>query len=85
MTDSISSPSSPGPSGVRRDTTRGLRRLQRFKVGIPPEAVDPKFIEALEYFLGVIAGPEPAFKVPSRHECRFCDIARTECPERIEG
>ena len=55
------------------------------KVGIPPEAVNPKFIEALEYFLGVIAGLEPAFKVPSRNECRFCDIARTECPERIEG
>jgi len=47
--------------------------------------VNPKFIEALEYFLGVIAGLEPAFKVPSPNECRFCDIARTECPERIEG
>jgi len=80
VTDSISSPSSPGPSGVRRDTTRGLRRLQRFKVGIPPEAVDPKFIEALEFFWVSL----PAFKVPSPNECRFCDIARTECPERIE-
>ncbi len=55
------------------------------KVDIPPEAVDQKFIEAFEYFLDVIAGPEPAWKVPSCHECRFCDIARTECPERIEG
>jgi len=54
------------------------------KVGIPPEAVDQKFIEAFEYFLDVIAGSEPAWKVPSCHECRFCDIARTECPERIE-
>ena len=33
----------------------------------------------------VIASLEPALKVPSRNECRFCDIARTECPERIEG
>jgi len=47
--------------------------------------VNPKFIESVEYLLGVIAGLEPAFKVPSRHECGFCDIARTECPERIEG
>jgi hypothetical protein len=54
------------------------------KVDIPPEAVDAKFIEAFEYFLGVVAGSEPALKVPSRHECRFCDIARTECPERFE-
>jgi len=55
------------------------------KIDIPPEAVDQKFIEAFEYFLDVIAGSEPAWKVPSCHECRFCDIARTECPERIEG
>jgi PD-(D/E)XK nuclease superfamily len=55
------------------------------RVDIPPEAVDQKFIGAVEYFLGVIAGLEPALKVPSRHECRFCDIARTECPEKIEG
>ena len=54
------------------------------RVDIPPEAVDPKFIEAFEYFLGVIASSEPALKVPNRNECRFCDIARTECPERIE-
>jgi len=47
--------------------------------------VDPKFIGAFEYFVGVIAALEPALKVPSRHECRFCDIARTECPERIKG
>ena len=54
------------------------------KIDIPPEAVDQKFIEAFEYFLDVIASSEPAWKVPSCHECRFCDIARTECPERIE-
>jgi len=42
--------------------------------------VDPKFIEALEFFWVSL----PAFKVPSPNECRFCDIARTECPERIE-
>jgi hypothetical protein len=54
------------------------------KVDIPPEAVDPKFIGAFEFFLAVIAGLDPAWKVPSRNECRFCDIARTECPERIE-
>ena len=54
------------------------------KIDIPPEAVDQKFIEAFEYFLDVIAGSEPAWKVPSCHECPFCDIARTECPERIE-
>ena len=42
------------------------------KVDIPPGAADAKFIDAFEYFLGVIAGLE------------LRDIARTECPERIE-
>jgi len=34
-----------------------------------------KFVGAFEFFLAVIADLDPAWKVPSRHECRFCDIA----------
>lgn len=54
------------------------------RVTIPPEAVDAAFTENFEYFLSVIDSTEPALKVPSRNECRFCDIAKSECPERIE-
>ena len=77
-------PCPAGPSGLRRNTPAGCVVYNGSKIDIPPEAVDQKFIEAFEYFLGVIAGLEPAWKVPSCHECCFCDIARTECPERIE-
>ncbi len=55
------------------------------RVGIPSEAVDQAFVENFEYFLGIIGSSDPALKVPSRNECRFCDIAKPECPERIEG
>jgi hypothetical protein len=55
------------------------------RVEIPAEAVDEAFIQNFEYFLGIIASGEPALKVPSRNECRFCDIAKSECPERVEG
>jgi len=55
------------------------------RVEIPPEAVDEAFTKNFKYFLDIIASLEPAMKVPSRNECRYCDIAKTECPERIES
>jgi RecB family exonuclease len=55
------------------------------RIQIPSEAVDEKFAADFAYFLDVIGSVEPAAKVPSRNECRYCDIARTECPERIES
>jgi hypothetical protein len=51
---------------------------------IPAEAIDKSFINNFNYFLGTIASNTPAVKVASRHECRFCDIAKSECPERME-
>lgn len=30
-----------------------------------------------------IGGPEPAKKVPSWGECRYCDISKADCPHRI--
>jgi hypothetical protein len=54
------------------------------RVEIPAEAVDEAFVENFGYFLGIISSEGPAMKVPSRNECRFCDIAKAECPERVE-
>jgi hypothetical protein len=55
------------------------------RLKIAYDAVDAKFIDDFKYFLGVIGSIEPAIKVPSRNECRFCDIAKTECAERVES
>ncbi len=55
------------------------------RLKIPRDVVDAKFIDDFTYFLDVIGSDEPATKVPSRNECRFCDIAKTECPERVES
>lgn len=54
------------------------------EVEIPAAAVDEDFKKRLFALIGRIAAPEPARKVPSFAECRFCDIARTHCPERVE-
>jgi len=55
------------------------------RVNIPHEAVDEGFVRNFEYFLEVIGSANPAMKVPSRSECQYCDIAKSECPERVEG
>ena len=32
-----------------------------------------------------IAADKPAARVPSEHECRFCDITAEDCPERLDA
>jgi hypothetical protein len=54
------------------------------RLQIPHDSVDSKFVDDFTYFLDVIGSDEPAIKVPSRNECRFCDIAKTECVERMD-
>ena len=40
--------------------------------------------EKFSKVVGTVGGTEPASKVPSLGECRFCDISKVDCPERIE-
>lgn len=51
---------------------------------IPPGAIDDTFIKHFEYFVDVIGSEMAAMKAPSRNECRFCDIAKSECAERVD-
>ena len=64
------------PSGC---VVYGDRRVQ-----LPTGVIDDAFIKNFNHFLGVIGSNRPAVKVPSTYECRFCEIAKSECPERIE-
>ena len=32
-----------------------------------------------------IAADKPAARVPSEHECRFCDITAEDCPQRVDA
>jgi hypothetical protein len=52
---------------------------------IPASAVDASFKENFNYFIKVLASNEPPYKAPSESNCRFCDIHKQECPERIEN
>ena len=53
-------------------------------VGIPASGVDRKFIDRLGSLIRRLADENPARKVPSASECRWCDIAVADCPERVE-
>jgi len=54
------------------------------RVDVPTDAVGSEFAEQFDYFLDILDSDEPALKVPSRQECRYCNIAKSDCPERIE-
>ncbi len=50
---------------------------------IPARMLDRKFRDTVTYWLDIIAGVQPR-RVPSKPECRFCDITAADCPDRIE-
>jgi hypothetical protein len=54
-------------------------------VDIPPSAIDEEFEKNFGYFLDILDSDESANKVPSARECKFCDIGKADCPERIDA
>ena len=63
----------------------GLVVYQDHEVRIPSEAVDGAFIDSVSSLVRRLAADAPARKVPSATECRFCDITRDDCPERLDA
>ncbi len=53
-------------------------------VDIPASKVDASLRELFRKTVLTIGGPKPARRIPSWGECRYCDISRADCPERIE-
>jgi len=54
-------------------------------VDISSSRMDAHLKELFRKTVLTIGGPEPARKVPSWGECRYCDISKADCPERVEG
>jgi hypothetical protein len=52
-------------------------------VDVPSSKIDAELKELFRKAVLQIGGPEPARKVPSWGECRYCDISQADCPERI--
>ena len=64
---------------------RGQVTYRDHTVRVPPDAVDDAFIENLGALIRRLSADEPARRVPSRQECRFCDIAAANCPARVDA
>ena len=64
---------------------RGQVTYRDHTVRIPAEAVNDPFVQNLGTLIRRLSADEPAKRVPSRQECRFCDISAADCPERVDG
>jgi len=54
-------------------------------VDVPASKIDADLKDLFRKTVLAIGGSEPAPKIPSWGECRYCDISKTDCPERIEN
>ena len=75
------------PKAIERYRSLKLRGQVTYRdhtVRISAEAVDEQFIQNLGALIRRISSDEPARRVPSRQECRFCDITVADCPERVD-
>ena len=54
-------------------------------VRVPAEAVDENFVLNLGALVRRLSADEPARRVPSPSECRFCDIGTADCPVRVDA
>ena len=51
---------------------------------VPMGSLHTQFKTDLGALIRRIAADSPAARVPSEHECRFCDITANDCPNRME-
>ena len=52
---------------------------------VPMGSLHTQFIKDLGSLIRRLAADKPAARVPSEHECRFCDITADDCPDRIDA
>ena len=49
------------------------------------DSLHTQFIKDLGALIRRLSADKPAARVPSRHECRFCDITAEDCAARVNG
>jgi PD-(D/E)XK nuclease superfamily len=63
---------------------QGRVRYREQVVEIPAAGVDPQFRTLFRQTMQQLSSATALPRVPSYAECRFCDITRHDCPQRIE-
>ena len=75
------------PKALQRYQNAKLRGQVTYRdhtVRIPPHAVDGAFVQNLGALIRRLSADEPARRVPSPQECRFCEITAGDCPARVD-
>ena len=54
------------------------------KTAIPSHSVDDNFRGQITHFLNILNALDEPGKVPSYPECKFCDITKEDCHNRVE-
>ena len=67
----------------RNAKLRGQVTYRDHTTRIPADAVDDQFVQNLGALIRRLSADEPARRVPSQQECRFCDISAADCPVRV--
>ena len=52
-------------------------------IPVPASAINDAFKDNFNYFIKILASNQPPVKTPSESNCRFCDVHKQECSERI--
>ncbi len=55
------------------------------RILIEPFKITPQLKDLLRRTMHQVGGAAPLERVPSHGECRWCDISRRDCPQRIES
>ena len=69
----------------RHASLHGQVTYQDHTVRIPADAVDDQFVKNLGALIRRLSAREPARRVPSRQECRYCDVGTADCPVRVDA
>jgi PD-(D/E)XK nuclease superfamily len=73
-----------GSGDLAGSSPEGLVVYEDHQVPIAATRIDDRFRDDLGYFLRLLASDEPAHRVPSWPNCRFCDIGSDDCSSRVE-
>ena len=77
-----------GPQGARTVPERKAQGQVTYRdhtVRITADAVDDQFVQNLGALIRRLSADEPARRVPSQQECRFCAITAADCPVRVDS
>ena len=54
------------------------------RITLTPDELDESRLNQIVTLIKAVAGDTAPTKVPSRDECRYCNIGSKDCPERIQ-